>query len=52
MEQKVNAKEAEAQAFTEMAGENTSLEDEFEALEQTSAVDDELAKLKAELGIA
>lgn len=51
MEQKVNAKEAEAQAFTEMAGENTSLEDEFEALEQTSAVDDELAKLKAELGL-
>ena len=51
MEQKVNAKEAEAQAFTEMAGENTSLEDEFAALEQTSAVDDELAKLKAELGI-
>ena len=51
MEQKVNAKEAEAQAFTEMAGENTSLEDEFEALEKNAAVDDELAKLKAELGI-
>jgi phage shock protein A len=51
MEQKVNAKEAEAQAFTEMAGETNSLNDEFEALEKNSAVDDELAKLKEELGM-
>lgn len=52
MEEKVNAKEAEAQAFAEMAGENNSLTDEFEALEKNAAVDDELAKLKAELGIS
>ncbi|KNZ41239.1 PspA/IM30 family protein [Acetobacterium bakii] len=52
MEQKVSAKEAEAQAFTEMAGENNSLTDEFEALEKDAAVNDELAKLKAELGIS
>lgn len=51
MEEKVNAKEAEAQAFTEMAGENNSLENEFEAMEKNAAVDDELAKLKAELGM-
>ncbi|MDI3535653.1 MAG: phage shock protein [Eubacteriaceae bacterium] len=51
MEEKVNAKEAEAQAFSEMAGENNSLDNEFEALEQNAAVDDELAKLKAELGM-
>ncbi|PKM50532.1 MAG: phage shock protein A [Firmicutes bacterium HGW-Firmicutes-6] len=52
MEQKVNAKEAEAQAFTEMASESNSVADEFEALEKTAAVDDELAKLKAEMGIS
>ena len=51
MEQKVNAKEAEAQAFTEMAGDDTSVADEFAALEKESAVDDELAKLKAEMGL-
>jgi phage shock protein A len=34
-----------------MAGENNSLDNEFEALEQNAAVDDELAKLKAELGM-
>ncbi|WKY48713.1 PspA/IM30 family protein [Eubacteriaceae bacterium ES3] len=51
MEEKVNAKEAEAEAFSEMAGENNSLENEFEALEKDAAVDDELAKLKAELGM-
>ncbi|WKY45687.1 PspA/IM30 family protein [Eubacteriaceae bacterium ES2] len=51
MEEKVNAKEAEAQAFSEMAGENNSLDNEFEALEKNAAVDDELAKLKAELGM-
>lgn len=52
MEQKVNAKEAEAQAFTEMASESNSVADEFEALEKNAAVDDELAKLKAEMGIS
>ncbi|MBC3803211.1 PspA/IM30 family protein [Acetobacterium fimetarium] len=52
MEQKVNAKEAEAQAFSEMAGESNSVTDEFAALETENAVDDELAKLKAEMGIS
>jgi phage shock protein A len=52
MEQKVNAKEAEAQAFSEMAGESNSVTDEFAALEKENAVDDELAKLKAEMGIS
>jgi phage shock protein A len=52
MEQKVNAKEAEAQAFSEMAGESNSVADEFAALETENAVDDELAKLKAEMGIS
>ncbi|MDK2936621.1 MAG: phage shock protein [Eubacteriaceae bacterium] len=51
MEEKVNAKEAEAQAFSDMAGENSSLDNEFDALEKNAAVDDELAKLKAELGM-
>ena len=52
MEQKVNAKEAEAQAFSEMAGESNSVTDEFAALETENAVDDELAKLKTEMGIS
>ncbi len=51
MEQKVNAKEAEAQAFTEMAEGDTSIADEFAALEKESAVDDDLARLKAEMGL-
>ena len=51
MEQKVNAKEAEAQAFTEMAEGDTSVADEFAALEKESAVDDDLARLKAEMGL-
>lgn len=49
-EEKILKAEAEAQAFTELSGNNmTSLNDEFKALEHSSAVDDELAKLKAEL---
>lgn len=48
-EEKIMKKEAEADAFTQMADESTSLEDEFKELEKNSKVDDELAKLKAEL---
>jgi phage shock protein A len=49
-EEKILKAEAEAQAFTELSGSNmSSLDDEFKALSHSSAVDDELAKLKAEL---
>ncbi|MCE2503195.1 MAG: PspA/IM30 family protein [Chlorobi bacterium] len=51
LEQKVEKSEAEAEAFTQLAGENTSLEDEFKALGASSAADDELAALKAQLGM-
>jgi len=49
-EEKILKNEAEAQAFTELASGNTSLDDEFKSLGKDMAVDDELAKLKAELG--
>ncbi len=45
-EEKILEKEAEAEAFTELAGEDISLDDEFDALETDTAVDAELAKLK------
>ena len=55
MEEKIMAKEAEAQAFTELAYENNKEGDEtmqqFEQLETNSKVNDELARLKAEMGI-
>lgn len=46
-EEKIMKKEAEAQAFTEMANESVQLEDQFKDLEKKSAVDSELEKLKA-----
>jgi phage shock protein A len=46
-EQKVLKEESEADAFSELAGESTSLDDEFKKLEAGSGVDDELALLKA-----
>jgi phage shock protein A len=48
-EEKILKAEAEANAFMEMSSDKTSLDDEFKALEKNSAVDDELARLKAEL---
>ncbi|MCB0711344.1 MAG: PspA/IM30 family protein [Ignavibacteriae bacterium] len=51
LEQKVEKTEAEAEAFAQLAGENTSLEDEFKALGANTAADDELAALKAQLGM-
>ena len=51
LEQKVEKTEAEAEAFAQLAGENTSLEDEFKALGASSAANDELAALKAQLGM-
>jgi len=51
LEQRVEKTEAEAEAFAQLAGENTSLEDQFKSLEAGSGVDDELAALKAQLGM-
>jgi len=51
LEQKVEKTEAEADAFAQLAGENTSLEDEFKSLEVNSSADDDLAALKAQLGM-
>ena len=45
LERKVEKTEAEAEAFAQLAGENTSLEDQFKALGAGSEVDDELAAL-------
>ena len=49
MEEKVLKQEAEAQAFTQLADGETSLDDQLAKLEQNTQVDDELAKLKAML---
>ncbi|MCM1227430.1 MAG: PspA/IM30 family protein [Clostridium sp.] len=51
MEEKIMQKEAEAQAFAEIAGQDNSLADDFEALENNSKVDSELERLKAEMGM-
>ncbi len=50
MEQKVMDKEAQAEAFTEMSGDTTFVKDEFAELSTQSTVDEELAKLMAEMG--
>ncbi|MGL4606799.1 MAG: PspA/IM30 family protein [Eubacteriaceae bacterium] len=52
MEAKIATKEAQAQAFSDMAGENTALEDQFKDLAKDSAVDSDLEKLKAEMGLS
>lgn len=50
LEEKILKSEAEAQALTDISdGGVSSLNDEFKALEQSSAVDDDLARLKAQL---
>lgn len=52
MEEKIERKEAEAQAFSEIAGtDNASDEDEFKQLENDSKVNSELERLKAEMGL-
>lgn len=50
-ETKVEKLEAEAEAHEELAGADTSLEDEFRQLEAGSGADDELLKLKAKMGM-
>lgn len=51
MEEKIMQKEAEAQAFAEIAGQSNETVDEFEKLEKESQVDSELERLKAEMGM-
>ncbi len=55
MEEKIAAKEAEAQAFSEIAAENSMEADDtakqFEKLETDSQVNTELERLKAEMGL-
>lgn len=52
MEEKIERKEAEAQAFTDIAGDADSNDaEEFEKLENESKVNSELERLKAEMGL-
>lgn len=51
MEEKIMQKEAEAQAYAEIAGQENSAVDDFEKLENDSKIDSELARLKAEMGM-
>lgn len=51
MEEKIMQKEAEAQAYAEIAGQENSVADDFEKLENDSKIDSELARLKAEMGM-
>lgn len=50
MEQKIEKLESEASAYSQLAGETTSLDDEFKKLSVSSSSDDELLKLKAQMG--
>lgn len=49
MERKIEGKEAEAAAFSQLAGESTAMEDEFADLEKNAAVDAELQRLMNEM---
>lgn len=49
-EQKIEKLEAEAVAFEQLAGENTSLDEQFKQLE-SSSVDQDLLALKAKMGL-
>lgn len=50
MEERVQGKEALAEALGEMSGDTTFAKDEFKELESNQAVDAELARLMAEMG--
>lgn len=50
-EGKIEKLEAEAQAFDELAGANTQLEDEFKKLSSSTTVDTDLLALKAKMGM-
>lgn len=49
MERKIEGKEAEAAAFSELAGESMAVEDEFADLQKNAAVDAELQRLMNEM---
>lgn len=49
MEEKIESKEAQAEAFSDLAG-TTTEKDPFAELQSNQAVDDELARLMAEMG--
>jgi phage shock protein A len=51
MERKITEKEAVAEAFTEIGGADVDINDQFETLQHEAAVNDQLAALKAELGL-
>lgn len=51
LEAKVETIEAEASAFEQLAGENTNLDQEFKKLSSNASVDDELLKLKSQMGL-
>ena len=50
-ENKIEKLESEADAFSQLAGENTSLDQEFKQLSTSTNVDGELLKLKAKMGM-
>lgn len=50
MEKKIEGKEAEAEAFSSMSGDSTFAKDEFKEMEQQNSVNDELERLKKEMG--
>jgi len=50
-ENKIEQLEAEAEAHSQLAGDNTGLDDEFKQLEQNTQVDSDLIKLKQEMGL-
>jgi phage shock protein A len=50
-EGKIEQLESEAEAFEQLAGGDTSLDDEIRKLSTSSSADDELLKLKAKMGL-
>jgi len=50
-EEKIEKSESEAEAFEQLAGDNTSLDDEFKQLTSSTEVDANLLKLKQEMGL-
>jgi phage shock protein A len=50
-EEKIEKSESEAEAFEQLAGDNTSLDDEFKQLSSSTEVDADLLKLKQEMGL-
>ena len=50
-EERILKAEAEAEAMVELADESGGLDDEFKALEQSSSINDDLAKLRAKMNM-